>query len=420
MQLKEVLESQKYDLQKEYSKQLIEREQLKQAEPLLQNNLIKVITGPRRAGKSIFSLELLKEKKFAYANFDEEELLKIKDKDTLLQNMIETYGDFKFMLLDEIQNLKNWELFVNKMQRKGFNLIITGSNSKLLATELATHLTGRHAPIQILPFSFKEFLKAKKIEETPEIPETKGKILNLLENYLQNGGYPETATTNINPKNYLKNLFDSLILNDVVKRHKIRNPTAIYNLARYLISNFANQTTMTKTKNILNMGSVHTTEKYSQCIEEAYLIFFIERYSHKTKEKIKAPKKTYVIDNGFINALNVQTFQDKGRLIENLVAIELLRKSHLQDFQINYWKGSQQKEVDFITTRNNQTLQLIQVTNATTKQEINPKETKAILEASEKLKCDNLLIITWDFEEKQSKQTKTITYTPLWKWLLEH
>jgi predicted AAA+ superfamily ATPase len=420
MQLKEVLQSQKYDIEKEYSKQLIEREQLKQTTPLLQNSLIKVITGPRRAGKSIFSLELLKEKKFAYANFDEEELLKIKDKDLLLQNMIETYGDFKFMLLDEIQNLKNWELFVNKMQRKGFNLIITGSNSKLLATELATHLTGRHTPIQILPFSFKEFLKTKKIEENPEIPETKGKTLNLLENYLQNGGYPETATTNINPKNYLKNLFDSLILNDVVKRHKIRNPTAVYNLARYLISNFANQTTMTKTKNTLNIGSVHTTEKYSHYIEEAYLTFFIERHSTKTKEKIKAPKKTYVIDNGFINALNVQTFQDKVRLMKNLVAIELLKRSRLQDFQINYWKGSQQKEVDFITTRNNQTLQLVQVTNATTKQEVNQREAKAMLEASEKLKCDNLLIITWDYENVEEEQGKKIIFTPLWKWLLKN
>ncbi len=412
MQLREVLQSQKYDLEKEYSKQLIEREQLKQASPLLQNNLIKVIAGPRRAGKLIFSLELLKEEKFAYANFDEEELVKIKDKDLLLQNMIEAYGDFKFMLLDEIQNLKNWELFVNKMQRKGFNLIITGSNSKLLATELATHLTGRHAPIQILPFSFKEFLKTKKIEEKPEVPEIKGKILNLLENYLQNGGYPETITTNINPKNYLKNLFDSLILNDVVKRHKIRNPTAIYNIARYLISNFANQTTMTKTKNSLNMGSVHTAEKYSQYIEEAYLTFFIERYSTKTKEKIKSPKKTYVIDNGFINALNVQTFQDKGRLMENLVAIELLRRAPAQDLQINYWK--EKKEVDFITTRNNKPLELIQVTNAATKQEINKREIKALQEASKQLKCHNLTIITWDYEEKNKK----INHTPLWKWLL--
>src|SRR3989338_6881980 len=161
--LQEIILQQKKEKEQTLLKDFIKREKITGFKKNLSSDLIKVITGPRRAGKSVFSFLLLEDANFAYLNFDDEKLLDVTDTDEIIKSLVEVYGKTKYIFFDEIQNLKNWELFVNKLQRRGYNLVLTGSNAKLLSKELSTSLTGRYISVEIFPFSFREFLTAKKV-----------------------------------------------------------------------------------------------------------------------------------------------------------------------------------------------------------------------------------------------------------------
>ncbi len=420
--LKEIIFQHKKEKEMLLAKTYVFREQFEFGKKQIDNDLIKVIIGPRRAGKSIFSMILLKGKEFAYLNFDDENILKITDGDEIIKGIFEVYGEQKIILFDEIQNFKNWELFVNKLHRRGYNLILTGSNARLLNKELATVLTGRHIPIEILPFSFKEFLKAKNF--TPpkseiNLPEIKGKLLNYLGDYLINGGFPEAAVKNLDAKTYLDTFFDSVLLKDAIKRYKVRFPQKIYDLSLYLINNYSQEASFNKLKNILNFNSVNTLEKYLKYLEETYLIFILSRYSFKMKERIKAPKKIYIVDNGLIKAKTSGFSPDSGKLMENLVFMELLKKGYAPNRSIFYYKTRNQKEVDFVLKEGLDIKTLIQVSYQTLSLDVKKRETKALIEAGEELKCDDLMIITWDEEAEEKINGKAIKFTPLWKWLMK-
>lgn len=400
------------------SKPYIPREKLDFARKFLETDLIKVITGPRRAGKSVFSVLLLKDKNFAYLNFDDENLLRIKNTDEIVKGIFEVYSGPKFILFDEIQNLPEWELFVNKLQRRGHNLILTGSNARLLSKELATALTGRHVPVEIFPFNFREFLKAKNFELKEKLlPEIKGKILNYLDIYLKNGGFPEIAVKNLDPKAYLDTLFDAVLLKDVVKRYKVRFSQKIYDLALYLISNFSNEFSFTKLKNTLDFSSVNTIQNYLRYLEDAYLVFTLNRFSFKRKEQIKTAKKIYLVDNGFILAKSFQFSENAGKLMKNLAFSELLKKGYKANETLFYYKTRNQKEVDFVLKEGRDLKTLIQVCylpdSKTEKREIS-----ALVEGSQELNCDDLEILTWAKEGEEKIKNKKIKFLPLWKWLI--
>jgi len=347
--LKDIVLQHKIEKEKFLSKEYILREKLVFAKKNLETDLMKVITGSRRVGKSVFAMLLLKNRNFAYLNFDDENLLKVKNYDEIVKAIFEVYPKPEFIFFDEIQNLENWELFVNKLQRRGCNLILTGSNAKLLSKELGTVLTGRYIPIEILPFSFKEFLKAKDFKikkEYLEIPENKGKILNYLDEYLKNGGFPEVTVKNLDAGNYLETLFDAILFKDVVKRHKVRFPQKIYDLSFYLVSNFSSEFSFTKLKKVLDFQSVVTVQNYLKYLEEAYLVFTLNRFSFKAKEQIKTPKKVYLIDNSFITAKSFQFSQNLGKLMENLVFNEFLRKGYKPNKNIFYYKTRNGKEIE--------------------------------------------------------------------------
>jgi len=403
------------------SKGYILREKLEFGKKFLDSDILKVITGSRRVGKSVFSILLLREKNFAYLNFDDENLLKVTNYDEIIKAIFEIYPQPEFVLFDEIQNLENWELFVNKLQRRGFNLVLTGSNAKLLGKELTTTLTGRYIPVEIFPFSFREFLCAKEFEikkEIPVLPEVKGKILNLLNAYLKHGGFPEIVVKNLEPKIYLETLFDAILFRDVVKRYKVRFPQKIYDLATYLVSNFASLFSFTKLKNILEFRSINTAEKYMRYLENSYLIFTLNRFSFRVKEQIKTPKKVYLVDNGFILAKSSQFSKDSGKLMENLVFIEILRGGYKPNKDVFYYKTSTGKEVDFVLKKGVEIETLIQVCYGIDDLETKKREMKSLIEASNELNCNDLLIITWDYEEEEEFKNKKIRFLPLWKWLL--
>jgi len=390
----------------------------------IDSNLIKVILGPRRAGKSVFSLMLLKNRPFMYFNFDDEILASIGkiSTDDLMKELHAVYGKTKNILFDEIQNLSHWELFTNRLHREGYNLILTGSNAHLLSKELATHLTGRHIPIEILPFNFNEFLNAKKFiinSEYGSLPKERGELLRLLNEYLLNGGFPEVVISNIDANDYLKVLFDSVLFKDVVKRYNVKFSTQISNLGSHLINNFASLYSLRKLQNILNFKSVTTTEKYTKYLEEAYLVFSLLLYSPKSTQRIKSPKKIYIIDNGFVNAKAIQHSPDKGKLLENLIFMELIKRGARPNFDLFYYKTRNAKEVDFILCEGLNIKILIQVAYQVNEREVKEREIKALVEASGELKCNNLIVLTWDYEGEEDFYGEKIKFIPAWKWLME-
>ena len=182
--LKATVSKQQQDKDRLLARPYVSRTKEQDAQKLISSDLIKVILGPRRAGKSVFALMLLKGKEFAYFNFDDESLPEEGvDLDELMTELKLAYGDTKYILFDEIQNLPKWELFVNRLHRAGYNLVLTGSNASLLSKELATHLTGRHIPIEILPFDFREVLRAKEYEVSADkllVPDEKAKLFGYL------------------------------------------------------------------------------------------------------------------------------------------------------------------------------------------------------------------------------------------------
>ena len=362
------------------------------ADELLQNPLIKLITGPRRVGKSVFALLMLQGKNFAYLNFDDSQLLEKWDEDLAMSALDDVYPDYDFMLLDEIQNLPDWDLWVSKLYRRGKNLIITGSNAKMLSSEMATVLTGRYLQIEMLPFSLEETMSWKNIR--PDREEQAAQAIMLADDYMRNGGYPETIPARSITKSYLSTLFDSILLKDVAQRHKVRNTSDLYNLASYLLSNFCNPISANELAGELSLSSVATTKKFCDYLNEPYLFFYLPRFNNKLKLMNKAPKKVYVVDNGFVQSTAFNLSENLGRLLENQVFVELLRRGYIPGQTLFYYRTRNDKEIDFVTRKGTKVEQLIQVCYDMTSEKTRKRELDALVEAAEELHCDNLLVIT--------------------------
>ena len=368
------------------------------ADELLQNSLIKLITGPRRVGKSVFALLMLQGKNFAYLNFDDNQLLEKWDEDLAMSALDDVYPDYDFMLLDEIQNLPDWDLWVSKLYRRGKNLIITGSNANMLSSEMATVLTGRYLQIEMLPFSLDETMRWKNI--SPDREEQAAQAIVLADDYMRNGGYPETIPARGITKSYLSTLFDSILLKDVAQRHNVRNTTDLYNLATYLLSNFCNPISANELAGELGLSSVATTKKFCDYLNEPYLFFYLPRFNNKLKLMNKAPKKVYVVDNGFVQSTAFNLSENLGRLLENQVFVELLRRGYIPGQTLFYYRTRNDKEIDFVTRKGAKVEQLIQVCYDMTSERTRKRELAALVEAAEELRCDNLLVITNSQEEK--------------------
>jgi len=420
MDFKAIITEQREELETiEKRERIIEREFLIQAEKFLKHPNILVITGVRRCGKSIFSYLLAKEKKFGYVNFDDERLSEIKtgDLNKILQTFYELYGDIDYVVLDEVQNVEKWELFVNRLRRTK-KVIITGSNSKLLAGELATRLTGRYVDIKLFPFSFKEFLDLNQIKRA-EVYTTKerAEILKSLNIYLKTGGFPEVNKfgTAILPR-----IYDNIVTKDILLRYKIKKLDEARKLTKYFITNFCQEVSYSKLAKILGVKHVSTVSKWVSYLENSFLIFKLERFDYKLKQQFIAPKKIYCVDNGIVNMIAFRFSENIGRFMENAVGIELQRKKSLDPLiEIYYWKDYQQNEVDFVVKSSEKVIRLIQVTYVRGRDDIEEREIESLLKASKKLRCNDLLIITYDYEGEEKVKGKKIRFIPLWKWLLQ-
>lgn len=416
MRIKEIIISQREERDFLLSRDYVPREGLAEARASLGNDLIKVIVGPRRAGKSVFALLMLKDLDFSYLNFDDERLLSIRDYDEIFKGLQEVYGPTPYILLDEVQNLDAWELWVSRLQRRGLKIVVTGSNSKLLSRELSTHLTGRYKAFNLYPFSFREFLDAKGFSVDPFSlsRETLGLLLNHLHGYLEIGGYPEVVLGKVDPKSYLKTLVESVLFKDVVKRYNIRFAKKLYDLALYLLSNTGSRFSYTKLKNTLSFRSTHTVENYVRYLEEAFVVFGVERFSTKLKERIKSPRKVYSYDPGVAAVFKHRFAPAYGTLMENLVALELLRRGK----EFYYFQSKDGREVDFIVKEGLGKYRLIQVSYDISSEDTRKREFSAFLKAYRETGIRDALLLSWDEEEEVVWKGLKISIYPLWKWLL--
>lgn len=377
------------------------------ADSLLCNPLIKLITGPRRVGKSVFALLMLHGKNFAYLNFDDSELLEKWNEDLVMATLDEVYPGYEYMLLDEIQNLPEWDLWVSKLYRRGKNLVITGSNARMLSSEMATVLTGRYLQIEMLPFSLGETLCWRNVGSDRK--EESARTEALTDDYMRNGGYPETIRSRSITRNYLSTLFDSILLKDVARRHKVRNTSDLYNLASYLLSNFCNPVSANDLAGDLGLSSVATTKKFCGYLSEPYLFFYLPRFNNKLKLMAKAPKKVYVVDNGFVQGAAFNLSENLGRLLENQIFVELMRRGYTPGKTLFYYRTRNDREIDFVTRNGVKVEQLIQVCYDMSSPKTRKRELDALTEAAGELRCDNLVIVTGSHDETIEWRGRTIS-----------
>ncbi len=384
----------------------------------LDSPLAQVVLGVRRSGKSTLCHKILHEKgvKYAYCNFDDERLfpLKAEELSKLLEALYVVYGDFKYLFLDEIQNVERWYLFVNRLLRQKIRMVVTGSNAKLLSGELSTHLTGRYNQIELFPFSFREYLQYRKV--SPDDMSTKGKAFRntAFEDYLMKGGFPELLELK-NERAYVQSLFDAIIAKDVQKRFRVRYPEALRKIANNLADNFGQEIIYSDLAQQFNLKSSHTAESYVDYLKQAYLLLGIHKFSFKSRERVRN-EKAYLVDMAFISQRDHNFMgQNLGWRLENLVYVELLRRRKSYLYEVFYYRKNY--EIDFVLTYRNKVQELIQVSVDITSPKTFKRETSALFRAAEELRCNNLTLITLNEARTVTEGDLTINVVPVIDWL---
>jgi len=396
---------------------------------LPERKLILVIKGVRRSGKSSITYNLAKKfetKETLIMNFEDPRLKNIYAGDIL--KAIEIYqrklgvNNPKMTVFDEVQNIKKWENIARLLaEARNIKVVVTGSSSKLMSAEYASVLTGRHIDKEMFPLIFREFVNWNDINaDGIEMDKNRAEIMNLLEEYLKYGGFPEVVLMKKDKFKLLRTYFDDILTKDIIRRFGIREIKKIEILAKIYLANVSTLQSFNKLKNVIS-ASLDTVERFSNFFETARLFFYVPKFSYATlKEQVLNPKKVYCIDTGLINSIAFRFSENFGRLMENLVAIELFRRRSYwhNDWEIYYWKDYQQHETDFIVKEGPEVRQLIQVTCASGKDEIEKREIDGLIKGSEELNCKNLLVITHDYEDEIKTENKTMRCLPLWKWLI--
>jgi len=393
------------------------------------------IIGPRRAGKTFACYYLIKklnleDSKYLFVNFEDDEIKRRNREEIVkcIQTHVEIYGEEpEFIFFDEVQNLADWQSFVYSLiEKKRYFIFLTGSSSKLLSREIATQLRGRSLNCVVFPFSFKEFLlsraiQIKKIYSSIE----EAKIKKFLDEYLRNGGFPQVVLNEIDGKTFAREYMDVVLYRDLVERFEIENVDAARYLLYSLVENFSKEFSVNKIYQGMKKKGMEVSNKvlysYLSYIQEVFFSFLVKKFHYSYRKSELTIPKVYVNDLGIASNFSEYRFSENiGRLMENLVFLEL-KKLELENLieGIFYWKDYQQHEVDFVVKEGLEIKQLIQVTYANGKDEIEKREIRALLKASDLLNCKNLFIITWDYEDEIKINDKTIKCLPLWKWLLK-
>lgn len=389
-------------------------------EPQLNMNsrLAQVVIGVRRSGKSVLCSKVLRQlgDSFAYVNFDDERLITLKTEDlnTVLDVLYRIYGDFKYLFLDEIQNITGWPLFVNRLLRKGMHICLTGSNAKLLSNELVTHLTGRHHKVELYPFSFAEYCKMRQVDTISMTTKAKALRIRALESYLQEGGFPELFDEP-NRREYIQGLLDSIIKKDIAKRFRLKHVEALRRMATYLSDNYCQEFVASKVAAMFGISD-HTAENYFSYLKQAFLLVGVNRFSYKSAERV-LNEKVYVVDTAFANDKEGTLASDNlGWRLENVVLIELLRRTRPVFADIFYYKG-RESQVDFVIAKNGKVLELVQVSYNIANPKTEQREIKGLKDASKALKCNKMTLVTLDREQVITTDNGNIRVVSAANWL---
>ena len=406
------------------------KRELRVPEEISVNKAITII-GPRRTGKTFYLLQkfskLRKAGKAAlFFPLDDDRIYPptLDDLSTLVKVFYELFpeAEEKYLFLDEVQEVENWELFVKRaMERHGFRVYLAGSSSKLLSREIATALRGRTLTFEMLPFSFQEFLRAKGVGVGRHLSTREEAVVKtLLREYLEFGGFPEVVLIEDRylKRKTLSEYVDVMLYRDVVERHGVKNLKAVRLFLKLLITSFAKEFSVNRTARYMKgIGvdvSKNTLYSYFDYFEEAYVVFPLRKFSYNLKEIEKSLPKVYIVDTGLINAYSPRPGRSIGRLMENAVFLELRRREN----ELYYFKDERGREVDFLVKEGNEVSGLIQVSYTIEEPETFEREVSALLSASEELGCDNLTIINWERDDVIEMEGKKIRLIPLWKFLL--
>ena len=397
-------------IREEYLQKLIDSKDL---------NLIKVITGVRRSGKSTLLLQYkdyllsqnIKEKDIIYMNFESAEWYEIKDYNDLYKNITSkiTDGNKKYILLDEVQNVVGWEKAVNSLLvDTNSDIHITGSNAYLLSSELTTLLAGRVLTIKIYPFSFKEFMATYPFKNEED-------KYDKFDKYLKYGGMPMLVNMNDNEQliiNYLNDLKEVVLKKDVISRNNIKDIVFLDNLIKYMASVIGNLTTPNASAEFMKKNGSNitneTVDSYLKMLENAYFLYRVPRYELKGKQLLKTQGKYYFIDNGLKNIIDGITHYDSGSSYENLVYIELLRRGY--EVYVGQYNDI---EIDFIAIKPNERI-YYQVSRSIMDEKVEEKEKKSLLAINDNYKK---VILTMD--RVKNKQIEGIEVVNIIDFLLE-
>ncbi len=413
-----VITEQKQELLYLSSKKFVPRREEKEID--LDSELAQVVIGVRRSGKSTLCHNALNKRNihFAYINFDDERLENIEGTD--LNNMLEVlykiYGNFQYLFIDEIQNVRSWYLFVNRLLRQGMHIVVSGSNAKLLSGELATHLTGRYHQIELFPFSFEEYCIYKGVDTVTLTSKNEGFRRAAFDQYLHQGGFPALLVEK-NATSYVNSLVNAIITRDIEQRFKIRYPISFENLTTHLLNNAPCTINVSELKNLFGIKSVHTVEKYISYLKQAYLIIGLHKYSCKSKLRIR-DEKVYPIDVAILNHRNdAFAGENLGWRLECIVYIALLRKHRPLQHDIYYFRNNS-NETDFLICNGNTVIQAIQVSYDISNHKTYRREIKGLLAAAQATHCKNLLLITDHVRQDVNHNGFDIEIRPCYEWLL--
>lgn len=382
-----------------------------------------VFVGLRRAGKSYLMYQqiqnLLKEghkvEEILYFNFEDDRLvnLTVEDLDLIKVCYEELYAYRPIFFLDEIQIVQHWERFARRLADQKYRVYVTGSNAKMLSSEIATTLGGRFIVQNVYPFSFREYLKANNIMVEPTwYFKNRAEIVRSFSEYFYYGGLPELELVEgAEKRQWLSNLFNKIFFGDLITRYSIRNDLAMKVLIRKLAESVKQPSSFSRLSNIVSSAGAKTTTDtiidYLEFLQATWLIFSLENYASKLAEKV-SNRKYYFIDNGLLNLFLIDPVTS---LLENLVAITLRKK-----YEDELYFYHQNIEVDFYIPAEKLA---VQVSYSLKEETTRKREITALLKMAAVMEVEKLLIITNDEEEVITENGKEINVIPIWKWLLE-
>ena len=362
-----------------------------------------IISGIRRCGKSVLAKQLLSKKKPTYYfHFENVQLARFEQEDfaKLDECFVDVLGKEGVYLLDEIQNILGWEIYVRQLVDAGNIVVVTGSNATMLSKELGTRLTGRNLRYELYPFSFVEYLKAIK---------KKASLLSF-KGYFEDGGFPEFVLTK--DSEILKNLFQDVFYRDILVRNDLRKETELKDFISFISSNIGVEVSYSKLQKMLELGSHNTVSQFIHACEQAYLFFQLERFDYSRKKQLISPKKLYCVDNGLLRLNSFSFAENSGRYLENVVYVELRRRHD----ELYYHKI--EHECDFIVKEGLKITSAIQVCYDLNS-ENQKREFDGLIEVCSAHKLKEGLLLTYKQEDTFIVKGVKIIVKPVWKWLLE-